>query len=148
MTGRVFYAPFDSIQVTTDADQDVWELGAVTNKLKLLAFEMTSEAIAAESIDLRLVRRSTTGNGAAVTEVRAATDSAAPLAVVEQLGTIPGTIGDIICGWKWEQLGPLIYMPTPEMQITLDAGAFLCLNIQSALAGTTGWSGYICWEEI
>jgi len=147
--GRVFYVPFDDIQVTTDADQDVWELGAVTNKLKLLGFEMTSAAIAAESIDLRLVRRSTTGNGATTpVEVRAATDSAAPLAVVEQLALIPGTIGDIIMGWKWEQLGPLIYLPTPEMQITLDAGAFLCLNIQSALAGTTGWSGWVCWEEI
>jgi len=144
----VYYAPFDDIQLTTDADQDVWELGAVTNKLKLLAFEMTSDIVAAEVVDLRLVRRSTTGNGSAATEVQAATDGAAPLATVEQVATVPGTIGDIICGWKWEQLGPLVYMPTPEMQIVLDAGAFLCLNIQSALAGTTGWSGYVCWEEI
>ncbi len=146
--GRVYYAPFDDIQVTTDADQDVWELGAVTNKLKLLGFELTSEAVAAESVDLRLVRRSTSGNGAGVTEVQAATDSAAPLATMEQLALVPGTIGDILMGWKWEQLGALIYLPTPEMQITLDAGAFLCLNIQSALAGTTGWSGWTCWEEI
>ena len=146
--GRVFYAPFDDLQVTTDADQDFWEMSAVTNKFKLLGFEVTSEAIAAESVDLRLVRRSTTGDGGAVVEVKANADSAAQTTVLESLGTTPGTIGDIIMGWKWEQLGPLIYLPTPEMQITIDAGAFLCLNIQSALAGTTGWSGWVCWEEI
>lgn len=146
--GRIYYAPFDDIQVTNDADQDVWELGAVTNKVILHGFEMTSEATSGESVDLRLVRRSTSGNGTAVTEVRANVDDATNLATVEQLGTTPGTIGDIMMGWKWEQLGPLSFIPTPEMRITVDAGTFLCLNIQSALAATTGWSGWLCWEEV
>ncbi len=146
--GRIYYAPFDDIQVTNDADQDVWELGAVTNKVILHGFQMTSDITAAEVVDLRLVRRSTSGDGAGVTEVQAKTDDAAPLALVEQLALAPGTIGDIIMGWKWEQLGPLEFLPTPEMRITLDAGAFLCLNIQSPLAATTGWSGWICWEEV
>ena len=60
--GRIYYAPFDDIQVTNDADQDVWELGAITNKLILHGWEMTSELVAAENVDLRLVRRSTSGN--------------------------------------------------------------------------------------
>ncbi len=146
--GRIYYAPFDNIQVTTDADQDVWELGAITNKAILHAWEMTSEAIAAENVDLRLVRRSTSGNGAAVTEVRGNVDDSAPLAVAEQLALVPGTIGDIIKGYKWEQLGPVGLVYTPEMRLDIDAGTFLCLNIKSALAATTGWSGYICWEEV
>jgi len=146
--GRIYYAPFDDIQVTTDADQDVWELGAVTNKVILHAFQMTSELISAEAIDLRLVRRSTSGNGVAVTEVRRNVDDAAPLALVEQLATAPGAIGDIMMGWKWEQLGPLDFLPTPEMRPVIDAGTFLCLNIQSALVATTGWSGYLVWEEV
>ncbi len=146
--GRIIYAPFDDIQVTTSADQDVWELGAITNKVKLHGFELTSEATTAESVDLRLVRRTTTGDGATVVEVKAATDNGTITSVVEQLATTPGSIGDIIMGFKWEQLGPLRYIPTPEMQITLDAGDFLCLNIQSALSGTTGWSGWLVWEEI
>jgi hypothetical protein len=146
--GRIYYAPFDDIQVTTDADQDVWELGAVTNKVILHGFELSSEAIAAESVDLRLVRRSTSGNGTAVVEVQRATDDAAPLAVVEELALVPGAIGDILMGWKWEQLGPLVFLPTPEMRPVLDAGAYFCLNIQSALAATTGWSGWVCWEEL
>lgn len=146
--GRIYYAPFDDIQVTTDPDQDVWELGAVTNKARLHGFELTSSAAAAALVDLRLVRRSTSGNGAAVTEVRANVDDAAPLAVVEQLALVPGTLGDIIMGWKWEQLGPLQFLPTPEMRIDVDAASFLCLNIQSSLAATTGWSGWVCWEEI
>jgi len=144
----IFYAPFDDIQVTTDADQDVWELGAVTNKAILHGFEMTSEKITAEFVDLRLVRRSTSGDGAGVTEVRANVDGSTPTSLVEQLATAPGTIGDIMMGWKWEQLGPLRFVATPQMRIVIDAGTFLCLNIQSALAGTTGWSGWLCWEEI
>ena len=145
--GRVFYAPFDDIQVTTDADQDVWELAAVTNKFVLLGFELTSELVAAEMVDLRLLRRTTAGNGAGVTDVPANSDSNTATTNVEQLALVPGTPGNIICGWKWEQLGPLIYLPTPKMQIKVDAGDFLCLNIQSALSGTTGWSGWVCWEE-
>jgi len=146
--GRIYYAPFDDIQVTTDADQDVWELGAVTNKAILHGFELTSDKTVAEVVDLRLVRRSSTGDGAGVLEVRAKTDDAGPLALVEQLALTPGSIGDIIAGFKWEQLGPLLFEPTPERRITVDAGDFLCLNIQSALAATTGWSGWLCWEEI
>ena len=146
---RVNYVPFDDIQVTTDADQDVWLLSAITNKIILHGFEMTSEAIAAENIDLRLVRRSAAGTGgAAATEVPGATDDGAILGVVTQLVTAPGTIGDILQGWKWEQLGPLQMIYTPEMRPVIDAGAFIGLNIQSALAGTTGWSGWVAWEEI
>jgi hypothetical protein len=146
--GRIVYAPFDDIQVTNDADQDVFELGAVTNKMKLHGFELTSDATTAEIVDLRLVRRSTGGDGSAVVEVPANTDQGAITTVVEELATAPGSIGDILMAWKWEQLGPLLYLPTPEMQITIDAGAFLCLNIQSALTTTIGWSGWVCFEEI
>lgn len=146
--GRIYYAPFDDIQITVDADQDIWELGPVTNKAILHGFELTSSAIAAEMLDLRLVRRSTTGNGAAVVEVQRNPDDSAQLAVVEQIALVPGTIGDILLGFKWEQLGPLQFIPTPEMRPVVDAGTFICLNIQSALAGTTGMSGWLCWEEV
>ena len=145
---RIYYVPLDDIQITTDADQDVWELSAVTDKCVLHGFELTSSAITALPVDLRLLRRSSTGNGAAVTEVRANVDDSQPLAVFEQIATVPGTPGDILMGFKWEQLGPLLHMPTPEMRITADAGSYLCLNIQSALSVTTGWSGWVCWEEI
>ncbi len=146
--GRVYYAPFDDIQVTNDADQDVWVLSAVTNKIVLHGFELTSEAIAAENVDLRLVRRSAAGNGSAVVEVPRATDDATPLGAVTQLALAPGTIGDIIQGWKWEQLGPLTMLYTPEIRPVIDAAAFFALNIQSALLATTGWSGWVCWEEV
>ena len=146
--GRIYYAPFDDVQVTTDADQDFWELGAITNKAILHGWEISSEKISAEDVRLRLLRRSTSGNGATVTEVRRNVDDAAQLAVLEQLALAPGTIGDIIKGYHWEQLGPVGHVYTPEMRIDVDAGTFLCLNIQSALAATTGWSGYVCWEEL
>ncbi len=146
--GRIFYIPFDDIQVTNDPDQDIFELSAVTNKFVLLGFEFTSDKIVSEIVDLRLVRRSTGGNGASVTDVPANSDSNTATTNPEQLALVPGTIGDIIMGFKWEQLGPLIYLPTPKMQIKVDAGDFLCLNLQSALGATTGWSGWVCWEEL
>jgi len=146
--GRMYWVPFDDIQVTNDSDQDVWELGAVTNKAILHGWELTSERLTAESIDMRMVRRSTGGNGAAVTKVQGNSDDSAPLATFEQLALAPRTIGDIIKGYKWEQLGPLGLIYTPQMRLTVDAGTFLCLNIQSALGATTGWSGFVCWEEV
>ena len=134
--------------MTTDADQDLWELLAQTNKVILHGFEMTSDAIAAEMLDLRLVRRTATGNGTGATEVKRAEDDSAPLALVEQLATTPGALADVFMGFKWEQLGPLGVVFTPEMRPVIDAGDAVCLNIQSALAATTGMSGWICWEEV
>lgn len=146
--GRIYYAMFDDLQVTNDANQDFWEIQAVTHKAILHGFQVTSESLVAENIDLRLVRRSTSGNGSAVLESQANQADAAQLAVVEQLALAPGTNTNFLMAFKWEQLGPLEFLPTPEMRIIIDPGTFLCLNINSALAGTIGWSGWICWEEV
>ena len=146
--GRIVYCPLVDLSVTNDADQDIWELAAVTNKVKLHAFELYSAATTAESINLRLARRSTTGNGSAATPVLADIDDGTITAGVETLATTPGTIGAVLCEFTWEQLGPLIHMPTPALQITVEAGTFLCLNLQTALAGTTVMTGWLAWEEI
>ena len=146
--GRIYYAPFDNIAVTTDPDQDIWEIATTaTQKVVLHAFELTSASITAEFVRLRLLRRTASGNGAAVVEVQADQDDAATSTVVEQLALIPGAIGDILMGFQWEQLGPLIYLPTPEMRPVVQQNGFLALNLQSALAATTNWSGYLVYEE-
>ena len=146
--GRIVYCPLVDLSVTTDADQDIFEIAAVTNKIKLHAFELYSAATTAESINLRLARRSTTGNGSAATPVKADIDDGAITTTVDTLATTPGTIGDVLCEYTWEQLGPLVHLPTPALQITVEAGTFLSLNLQTALAGTTVMSGWLAWEEI
>lgn len=146
--GRIYYSGFDDIQVTTDNDQDIWEILAITNKCILHGFEMTSELLAAESVDLALVRRSGGGNGSAAGEEQRSPDDAGPLASIEQLATLPGTLDGVLMGFKWEQLGPVGHIFTPEMRPVADAGEALCLHCGNGPSGTTGWSGWLCWEEV
>lgn len=147
----VYYAAFHNIAVTNDADQDIWEIAAATGRpCRLWGWEFSSEESTAENANLRLVRRSASGNGAAVTEVRANDDgSAAASAIVEQLATIPGALVEALQAWKWEQLGPVgpgFYIP--EARPRIGSSDFMCLNLNSALAATRQWSGWICWEEL
>ena len=148
--GKIVYTQID-VTLASDATQDIWSLMAPAgNKLKLHGWELYSPIIAAETVNLRLVRRSTTGDGGTAVEVLGDPDSSPVLSVVETLALAPGTIGDILQEFEWEQLGPLGQLYTPEMRpiITDSTSSFLCLNLQTALAGTTQWKGWICFEEI
>lgn len=148
--GRIVYCPLDDLQVTTDADQDIWELATTaTVPIILHGWELTSAATTAEAVQLRLLRGTASGSGgAAATEVLADTLDGAITGVVEQLNTVPGTDGALIQTFRWEQLGPLSQIYTPEMRIKVPVSSWLKLNLETALAGTTEWDGYICWEEI
>lgn len=146
---RVFTAPLDAISVTTDADQDIFEMvGASGYPFALLAFELYSSYTSEERCRLRLVRRSTTGSGgSALTEIKNDAGSAANQTAVSTLVTTPGTIGDIGPCFYWSTLAPLIYRPTPEEIIEIASGGRLCLNLQSALGGTRTWSGFLTFRE-
>ncbi len=148
--GRTVYAPLDDLQVTNDADQDIWELTAgADNKLRLLGWELTSAAIASEAVQLRLIRGTAAGSGGAVvTEILADEDDGAITAALVTLATTPGTDGSLIQTFRWEQLGPVGMVYTPEMAITVQGGDRLKLNLETALTGTTEWDGWVCWEEI
>lgn len=147
---RVFTAPFDAISVTTDADQDIFEMvGASGYPFALLAFELYSSYTSEERCRLRLVRRSTTGSGgSALTEIKNDAGSASPQTAVSAIVTTPGTIGDIGECFYWSQLAPLIYRPTPEELDEMASGGRFCLNLQSALGGTRTWSGFVKWREV
>lgn len=151
MDGRVYVVPLDQITVTTDADQDIWELvGPSAATTVLHGFSLTSTTTIDERVRLRLVRRSTTGSGgSALTEVPIEDgNTMAAAAALSSLVTTPGTIGDILKAWQWSQQGELLYLPTPKMQPTLSPGARLALNLQSAVASSRTWSGWVAWEEI
>jgi hypothetical protein len=146
---RIFSAPLVSISVTNDSDQDILEMvGAAGYPFRLLSLELSSSLTTDERVALRLVRRSTTGSGgSAITEVKNDPGSASPQTALSYLVTSPGTVGDIIHGWQWSQLAPFVYRPTPEEQITVASGGRLCLNLQTAVASTRTWSGYVVWAE-
>ncbi len=148
--GRMVIAPFVDLAVTSDATQDIWQITAgATNPIIIHGFELSSAKIAAELVSLQLVRYATTGSvGAAVTEVLVGDDTGTITAAVLQLNTTPGGTPTPLMGWQWEQLGPLVYLPTPETRIVVGATDILALNTLSAPAATTNWSGHLIWEEI
>ena len=146
--GRMFQAPLNSITIGADATQDLWSLMAPsTNKLILHGWEISSDSIAAVLLEVTLLRLSGVGSGgAAVTEVKLDTDDGAITGSVRVGDTTPGTPGDILAGFQWEQLGPLGMIYTPQMQIPIELSTGIALVCNTADAFKM--SGWICWEEI
>lgn len=150
MTSLVYYVPLDALSVTTDADQDIFEIVAASSKRVILhGFSLTSSYTTDERVRLRLMQRGSTGSGGSgATEVASddGNDTAAT-AAVNTLVTTPGTAGDILAAYQWSQQGELLYLPTPEMRPVVAKSGRIALNLQTALGGTRTWSGWVCWEE-
>lgn len=147
--GRIVRAPIDAISVTNDSDQDIWQLVAgANNKIILHEFQVTSASEVAEILDIELIRRSTTGTGTAVTEVANDEDDGSITAVATVLITTPGTPGDILESYQWEQLGPLGHLWTPETRPVIQESGRIALHLSTALGGTTVMSGFLIWEEV
>ena len=146
--GRMVICPFRSITIGSDATQDLWSLmAASTNKLVLHGWEVYSDAIAATLLECALVRLSAVGSGgSAATEVMLDTDNGAITGAVRTGDTTPGTPGDILQGFAWEQLGPLGIVYTPEMRPVIEVSTGIALVCDTADAFEM--SGWVCWEEI
>lgn len=147
--GRIIYGPIDDISVTNDADQNIFVLTAGANdKIKLHGFEITSAKTAAEILRLQLRRETTAGAGGAVVEAKADEADGAITATMVTLDLTPGTPGDVLMGFQWEQLGPLGHVWTPKMSPLVQEAGIIVLHLETALAATTNMSGWVCWEEI
>ena len=148
--GRMVMAPIESQSFgATSGGDDVFELAAGTNdKLILHAFEITSNQDTAEAVTLRLRRRTTTGNGSAATPRLLDESDGSITAGMDVNVTTPGTGGNIMANFEWEQLGPLVWQPTPAGQIVVQEGGFLCLELVDNLAATQVWQGWVLWEEL
>ena len=146
--GRMVVAPLNSVTIGADATQDLWSLyAASTNKLILHGWEITSDAVAATLLEVTLMRGSAVGSGgAALTEVKLDIDDGAITGIARAGDTTPGTPGDILMGFQWEQLGPLGMVYTPEMRPVLEVSTGIALVCNTADAFEM--SGWICWEEI
>lgn len=147
---KVIYTPLSALSVTNDADQDIWELASpATHKIALHGWELTSAEMSAESVRLRLLRGTASGSGGGTgTEVLREPDDSPITGVVETLNTTPGTDGDVLQEWVWEQLGPIGQVYTPEMRPVIDVSSWLKLNLATAVASTRTWYGWLCWEEL
>ena len=146
--GRMVQAPINSITIGADATQDLWSLmAAATNKIILHGWEITSDSLTAVLMEVTLKRLSAVGSvGAAVTEVKLDTDDGAITGSVRVGDTTPGTPGDILAGFQWEQLGPLGIIYTPEMRPIIEVSTGIALVANTADAFEMG--GWVCWEEI
>lgn len=146
----MYTVPFDNLTVTNDSDQDIWELTAPAAKaVRVHHFEVYSATTSDERVRLRLLRRSTGGSGGAgATEVPTDGAAAAVGTAVVTLNTTPGTAGDVLLAWYWSQLSPLIYLPTPECRIVVPPSGRLALNLETAVASSRNWSGFVVFEEI
>jgi hypothetical protein len=147
----MYSLPLDNLSVTTDADQDIIEIvNGATVTVVVHEFRLDAATTSDERVRIRLCRRSTTGSGGTGgTEV--ALDQGNTVAAVAALSTLvttPGTIGNLLQAWYWSQLSPLVYLPTPEERVVVSPSGRLCVNLQTAVASTRNWSGYIIWEEI
>jgi len=146
--GRMVQAPLNSVTIGADATQDLWSLmAAATNKLILHGWEISSDAIAATLLEVTLLRLSAVGSvGAVATAVKLDTDDGAITGIARVGDTTPGTPGDVLAGYQWEQLGPLGMIYTPEMRPVIEVSTGIALVCNTADAFEM--SGWICWEEV
>ncbi len=148
--GHVVYGPLD-LSVTNDSDQDIWELTTgAAEKVQLLGWELTSQETTAESVDLRLTRSTNAGSGGSAVTVAASYEPGTTItSALDSLNTTPGATGLVVLQqWTWEQLGKIGQVYTPEMGIIVQSGEYLKLNLETAVASTRQWRGWVCWQEI
>ena len=146
--GHVYYQEID-LTLIDDATQDIWSLVAGSaNKVKLLGFELSSNAVAEALLKVTLTRITAAGSGgsASTTEEPANEASPAATAGVRTLDTTPGTAGNGLMSWQWEQLGAIGHVYTPEMAPVSKVSEGFALTCDTASV-TSAVSGYICWEE-
>jgi len=148
--GLIVTAPFANITIASDTSQDLWSLIALTGtQIRLIAWEITSDAVAATLTELELTRITATGSaGAATTETKVDPSQTATITGVVRVGdTTEGSAGDVLAGYAWEELGPLGQVYVPEARFLIPATDGIALKV-GGTAEAFGMSGYVTWEEI
>lgn len=135
------------LTLAADATQDIWSLLAPAgHQLTLLGWELTSDEIAAEKLELDLHFISAVGSGGALTgtEELAAQGSGETIrGTVRTEDTTPGASNGSIKSFSWEQLGPVGLIYIPEMRPSWPVSTGIALGCTTAEAAVL--NGYICW---
>lgn len=148
--GRIYSVGLAAISVTNDADQDILEMvNGSSASLTLLELRVTSSLTTDERVQLRILRRSTTGSGgtAATESAIDGNNSVTANCAVSYLVTTPGTAGAVLAADHWSQLSPYRWVPTPKCEIVVPPGGRLALNLATAVGATRTWSVTAVWEE-
>lgn len=145
--GRMVQAPFKSVTIGADATQDLWSvMASATVPIRIHGWEITSDKIAAVNLELTLQRITVVGSGGtALTEVALGLNTGTIIGSARAGDTTPGTPGDILAGYSWENLGPVREIYTPAMRPDADVTDGIALVCDTALAFEL--SGWVCWEE-
>jgi len=148
--GRTVWCPFeDEIIGSGGGSTDIFEIVATSsNQVRLLAWRLESDAVAADSIPMRLLRRQSAGTGgSAGVPVKGNPNSSGITSSCNfNVTTTQGTASDIFAAFRWEQLGPEAEIYTPEMDVISDVSGVISLELVTAPASSKV-SGYVCWEE-
>lgn len=144
---RVYYAPIES--VTISATGDLWQLATNSStKARLLEWEITSNAVAAEALELKLVRASTAGSGGTAMDENPADpdDGAATVTALAANSTPASTLTDLQF-YAWEQLGPVGSKYDDRTGIIIDVSTALVL-VLTTTPTQFEMNGWVCWEEL
>lgn len=145
---RTYYAVIDS--ETVSATGDLWQITTTSSvKARLLGWEITSSATAAEDLNLELVTATTAGTGGtAMNEFPADMDDGAAtvIGLSANSSAAAGTVQKMQT-FQWEQLGPVGMQYDDRMAITLDVSTSLVLRLTTTPTSFT-MDGWVCWEEL
>ena len=144
---RVYYAPIES--ATVSASGDLWQITTTSStKARLLGWEITSNAIAAEALEIKLVRATTAGSGGTAMDENPAdpADSAATVIGLVTNSTPASTLVDLQF-FAWEQLGPVGMVYTPEMAPIMGVSSSMVL-VLTTTPTSFEMSGWVAWEEL
>ncbi len=146
---RIYSLSFTNVAVT--ADQDLFEIEAVTNDVILHACYISQNSdvadASAETLTIRVVRFTD-----ALTNVTAEAlldmDNSAALADLAINVTTPLTTGaSTIHVEDWNIAMPWVYLPPPELRPIIPAGDGIAINLIANPADSLTMSGTVYFEE-
>lgn len=146
--GRIVYQDLAMV-IASAANQDlVSVVGTAAVRIRMHSWELTSEAIAADLLNLKFHRITASGSAGALSTTEELADEAdsPSVAVVRTEDTTPGADGGSIMSYRWEQLGPVGHVWTPETRPTSLVSQGFAITCETAVVATLG--GWICWEEV
>ena len=146
--GRVYTAPFENITVAAAGDLLQISTDASTT-IKILKWEITSNAVTPEALRLSTAIATTAGSGGtALVEVcrdTGVTDVSGASGLVKNSVAASGL--SYLEPYEWEQLGPIGEVFTPECTIRLGVSSSWVVILDSTPTSFK-MAGSITWEEL
>ncbi len=149
MSQGIYVHDLNGITIAADATQDVWSIMAPTRRIKLLSFELYSDAVALDIVFLSLTRITDHGSigalGGGEDPVDPSNDPATATVRVGDTTRADATGVEQIASWTFDGIEPIIYDPKKAAPIATVAFGF---SLRWLTATAAVISGQIVWEEL